>query len=148
MSFIERKSLFGLLLFFCVNSSGFAAESTIINVPELKWQAAKDMPPGAQFAVLAGNPLKPGHFIARVKLPANYIVPAHTHGITEYDTVISGTYYLGQGKVADATKGIALNAGDFASIPANNPHYGYTKNETILEISSDGPWGMVYQDNG
>jgi quercetin dioxygenase-like cupin family protein len=148
MNFIKRKSLLGLLLFFCINNSGFAAEPTVISVPQLKWQDTKDMPPGAQFAVLSGNPLKPGHFVARVKLPAGYIVPAHIHSIVENDTVISGTYYLGEGTVADATRGIALNQGDFASIPANSPHYGYTKNETILEISSDGPWGMTYQDNG
>ena len=136
-----------LLLSLLPLTHAYAAQ-TILTVPTLKWMTATEMPPGVQVAILAGNPQEKGHFVARVKFPANYIVPAHSHLIPEYDTVISGTYYLGEGKVADANKGIALNQGDFAYIPAHSDHYGYTKQETIIQISSDGPWGMVYKVNG
>jgi quercetin dioxygenase-like cupin family protein len=120
----------------------------IFNTANIKWIDAKDMPPGVKVAVLTGDPSKNEHFIARIKFPANYIVPAHSHAINEEDTVISGTYYLGTGDVADANKGVALHTGDFAMIPANTKHYGWTKGETVIEISADGPWGMLYETNG
>jgi quercetin dioxygenase-like cupin family protein len=135
-------------MFFLALNAFAEPASVILNAPQLKWVDATDMPPGAKFVILSGNPLLPEHFVARVKFPANYIVPAHAHAINEYDTVISGTYYLGDGKIADATQGKILNAGDFAMIPANTTHYGYTKSETVLEISGNGPWGMLYKTNG
>jgi quercetin dioxygenase-like cupin family protein len=137
------------LLVLCFMALGQAqAAQTVVSTPNIKWMDATDMPPGVKVAVLAGNPREKGHFVARVKFPANYIVPAHSHLIPEYDTVISGTYYLGEGSIADAKNGIALNTGDFAIIPAHSQHYGFTKTETILQISADGPWGMVYRANG
>jgi quercetin dioxygenase-like cupin family protein len=120
----------------------------VVNPAMLQWHIAKDMPPGATVAILSGNPQGTGHFIARLKLPANYIVPAHSHSINEFDTVISGTYYLGAGKVADANQGTAMHTGDFVMIPANSRHYGYTREGATLEIRADGPWGMKYESNG
>jgi quercetin dioxygenase-like cupin family protein len=110
----------------------------------LVWKDAPEMP-GAKIAVLIGNPAKKEFFVARLKLPANYVVRSHTHLINEYDTVISGMYYLGTGTKADTNVGVALTAGSFFFIPPNLPHYGYTKEETTLQISGTGPWGMVYK---
>jgi quercetin dioxygenase-like cupin family protein len=115
---------------------------------ELKWTAVKEMPAGAEVTVLSGNPSKHEMFTARIKFPANYTVPAHSHAIAEYDTVISGTYYLGTGKVVNTEKGVALPAGSFAKLPPHTPHYGWTKEETILQISGVGPWGMIYHKHG
>lgn len=120
----------------------------IVNPDNLKWVDAKDFPPGVKVAILSGDPSKKEHFVARIKFPANYIIPAHSHQINEADTVISGTYYLGMGEVADANKGTPLHAGSFVMIPANLKHYGWTKEETILEINADGPWGTYYETNG
>jgi len=80
-----------------------------------------------------------------VKFPANYTVQPHHHVIDEYDTVISGTYYLGTGDKVNTDNGIALVAGSFAKIPAKINHYGWTKEETVLQISGMGPWGVIYQ---
>jgi quercetin dioxygenase-like cupin family protein len=145
---MKKYKLLSWLVLCCVPIAFAQAAPTVISAPDLKWMDATEMPPGAKVAILAGNPHEKGHFVARVKLPANYIVPAHSHLIPEYETVIAGTYYLGEGKVADAKKGIALNQGDFVMVPANSVHYGFTKGETIVEISSDGPWGIIYQANG
>lgn len=114
----------------------------------LKWYPVKDMPPGAEIALLSGDPTKHEHFIARVKFPANYIVPAHSHAINEFDTIIAGTYYIGMGTVADGKNGTPLETGDFAMVPANVKHFGYTKTPTIIQISAVGPWGMIYDTNG
>ena len=114
----------------------------------LKWVDVKDMAPGAQVAVLSGNPTKKEPFIARIKLPAGYTVPVHSHPVNEYDTVISGTWYLGTGTKINLAETTALPAGSFVNIPAHSPHYGVTKEETIIQISGVGPWGMIYPKKG
>jgi quercetin dioxygenase-like cupin family protein len=110
----------------------------------IKWTDLSTSP-GAKLAVLVGDPKKKGFFVVRVKFPANYTVQPHHHVIDQYETVISGTYYLGTGDKVDTDKGVELAAGSFAKIPANSEHYGWTKEETVLQISGIGPWGIVYQ---
>lgn len=112
----------------------------------LVWMDVTDMPVGAKVALLSGNPSKKEPFVARLKMPAGYVVPLHEHPITEDDTVISGTYYLGTGNKINLAKGAALPAGSFVSIPAKTLHYGWTKEETILQVSGVGPWGMIYPE--
>ena len=46
--------------------------------------------PGAQIAVLEGNPAEKGPITLRLKFPANYNIPAHWHSMTERLTVLSG----------------------------------------------------------
>jgi quercetin dioxygenase-like cupin family protein len=111
--------------------------------PDLKWTAAKDLP-GAEVAILMGNPAKKEPFVARIKLPAGYTVPSHSHPVNEYDTVISGTWYLGMGNTINEAETQALPAGSFVRIPAHSLHYGMTKEETIIQINGVGPWGMIY----
>ena len=50
------------------------------NVGAAKWGPAPPMlPPGAQIAVLAGNPTQAGLYTVRLKFPAKYDIPAHSH---------------------------------------------------------------------
>jgi quercetin dioxygenase-like cupin family protein len=146
MKYKVNSKITTLIFTIVISSSLYATTATTVTTTpdELKWTSVKDMPPGAEVTVLSGNPAKKEMFIARVKLPANYVVPAHSHAIAEYDTVISGTYYLGTGNIANTEKGIALPAGSFALLPPHTPHYGWTKEETILQVSGVGPWGMIY----
>src|SRR4051812_29219585 len=68
----------------------------------LKWQdGPASLPPGARFAVLEGDPAKPGPFVFRVKVPDDYKIPPHTHPKPERLTVISGTFHLGMGETFD-----------------------------------------------
>lgn len=92
---------------------------------------------------MVGNPNKKEFYIARLKLPANYFVPAHRHLTNEYNTVISGTYYMGVGSKENSDTVIALPVGSFVAFPAGVDHYGFTKEATILEISGIGPWGTI-----
>jgi hypothetical protein len=49
---------------------------TIVPPQEIKWGAAPAMlPPGAEAAVLFGDPSKEGLFVLRLKFPAGYRVP-------------------------------------------------------------------------
>lgn len=111
----------------------------------IKWGAAPNiMPAGAKMAILIGNPDKKGIYVARFKLPANYQLPAHVHPSTEYVSVISGTLYLGQGNKLDEHASRALPAGSFVVLPKGMHFYSWTKEETVIQVGGNGPWGTKY----
>ena len=112
----------------------------------LKWTTVTDMPEGAEAVILSGNPTKEEPFVAWLKLPAGYTIPVHEHPINEYDTVITGTYYLGSGEKIKLHQTQALPVGSFVKVPAKTWHYGWVKKETIIQISGVGPWGMIYPE--
>jgi quercetin dioxygenase-like cupin family protein len=56
------------------------------------------LPPGAQLAVLEGNPMgSSGDFTIRLKMPDGYKAAPHTHPNRENVTVLSGTLKVGMG---------------------------------------------------
>src|SRR5689334_8709045 len=79
----------------------------VFNTSVLRWRDSVNIQ-GAKIAVLVGDPTKKEYFVVRIKLPANFVVPPHSHLIDEYDTVISGVYYVGLGKKVDPNNSIAL----------------------------------------
>jgi quercetin dioxygenase-like cupin family protein len=118
---------------------------TIVAPQQIKWAPAPAvLPPGAEVAVLFGDPTKEGLFAMRLKLPAGYSVPPHTHPVDEVVTVISGTFALGMGETADQSKAQALPAGSFFALPPDTAHYVFIDEETVIQISTVGPWGLTY----
>src|SRR5690349_13828723 len=80
-----------------------------VNVGDIQWGPAPPVvPPGAQLAVISGDPSKEGLFTMRLKMPANYKVPAHHHPTAEYVTVISGDFRAGLGDKLDMEKGTSM----------------------------------------
>src|SRR5690349_13818722 len=68
-----------------------AAGAPTLTQPEtLAWMPAAGLPPGAEAAVLYGDPSKEGLFAVRFKFPAGYEIPTHSHPTDEFITVISG----------------------------------------------------------
>ena len=69
-------------------------------MPEaLTWKDNPNIPKGGQIAILVGDPTKAGDVVVqRVKFPANYQVPPHTHPYAETVTVISGSVGFGMGE--------------------------------------------------
>src|SRR5437016_12650309 len=56
--------------------------------------------PGAQFAVLEGDPTAShGDYTVRLKMPDGYRIAPHFHPLRENVTVISGTFKLGMGDI-------------------------------------------------
>ena len=49
--------------------------------------------PGARLAIVHGDPSKEGLFVYRVKMPAGYKIPPHTHKASENVTVLSGVFF-------------------------------------------------------
>ena len=89
----------------------------------LKWVDLPSLPPGAEIAILQGPMSEATPFTARVKIPANYRVPAHWHPAIEHVSVLSGTLYMGLGDALDTGKGMAVPAGGFAVMPPKTPHF-------------------------
>ena len=58
--------------------------------------------------------------------------------------MISGTFNLGTGETADASKAQALPAGSFFALPPGTAHYVLIDEETVIQISTNGPWGHKY----
>ena len=82
------------------------------------------LPPGAQLAVLEGDPMaSSGDFTIRLKMPDGYKVAPHTDPHGENVTVISGTLKVGMGDQFDASKMTAFNAGSFTYIDPSMRHY-------------------------
>jgi hypothetical protein len=117
----------------------------VMNEGDIKWgEAPPDLPPGAKMAVLQGNPAGTGLFTIRLKAGDGYKVPAHWHPTTEFLTVISGTFVVATGNPVDETKATELAAGGFASMPAKMRHSAWTKGDTEVEVSGNGPFKIIY----
>ena len=118
---------------------------TSVSPQDIKWGPAPAMlPPGANAAVLFGDPSKEGLFVLRLKFPAGYSVAPHTHPVDEVVTVISGTFSVGMGETADPRKAQPLPAGSFHALPPGMAHYVFMEEETVIQISTRGPWGLTY----
>jgi hypothetical protein len=117
-----------------------------VSTGEVVWRpASPKLPPGAQFAVLVGDPSKAGEpYVFRAKLPDGYSVPPHWHPMDENVTVISGTFMLGFGERFDGAATRALPAGSYAMLPKKMPHYNVMKGETILQFHGIGPYDIQY----
>ena len=118
-----------------------ANEPKIFGAAEMQWrEGPPTLPAGAQMVVLDGDPRKEGAFTIRLKMPAGYRIPPHTHPTAERVTVISGAVHLGLGETFDENAGRELKSGDFAVIPAGVAHFAWAASEAVLQIHSEGPF--------
>jgi quercetin dioxygenase-like cupin family protein len=135
----------GWIVFCGIVSASAEDAHTVITPNEVKWgPASKALPPGAQAAVLYGDPAKEGPFALRLKLPAGYTIAPHTHPGVEVDTVISGTINLGMGETADRSAAKAIPTGSFFALPPGMAHFAYFDEETVLQLTTQGPWSIKY----
>ena len=113
---------------------------TIVRPQDIKWGPAPAiLPPGAEAAVLSGDPGKEGFFVLRLKLPAGYRVAPHTHPVDEVVTVISGTFCMGMGETADPSKAQPLPAGSFFALPPGTAHYVFTTKRRLYKSAPTVP---------
>jgi quercetin dioxygenase-like cupin family protein len=123
-----------------------AASAQSAAAPALKWGAAPPVfEPGAQMAVLQGDPSKAGEeFTVRLRMPNGYRIAPHTHPTAENITVIEGTFLVGMGSTADHAKMLTLPRGAFASAPAQHPHYAEARGATVVQVHAIGPFALTY----
>lgn len=147
---MKRNLIFwlaGLLVFAgsAVWGQPAAGEKMTLAQPEqLQWKPVPSLPPGAEIAVIEGDLKAPEPFTFRLRLPAGYRIPAHTHPAVERVTVLSGTFYLGEGEAFDTAAAERLPSGSIAILPEGMTMYAFTEEETVLQIHGEGPWGITY----
>lgn len=115
----------------------------IVKPGELQWSDAPPaLPKGAKIAVLQGDPNASGPFTIRLKVPAGYKIPLHTHPTDEVLTVISGNVQFQMGS-APATPETAIT-GSFLVMPAGMQHSAAASGEATMQVSSQGPFVINY----
>jgi hypothetical protein len=143
-----RSALALLALGAALASTGAAAadDGQAFIVPkDLKFGPAPPaLPPGAQMAVLKGDPGKPGAFVVRLQVPGGYRIPPHWHSQDEALTVISGTLFLGMGDHYDPGTARGLPAGGFHYLPAKAHHFAFAKKPAVVQINGNGPFDITY----
>ena len=100
--------------------------------------------PGAQLAVLSGDPGKGGPFVIRIKTPDGFRIPPHWHPTDENITVVSGTLALGMGEKFDEASTHDLPAGSFATMPKKMRHFALSRGETVVQVHGTGPFKVIY----
>jgi hypothetical protein len=116
----------------------------MVQPSELEWGPVGSMNPGAQIAVIEGDLSQEAPFTFRLRLPANYELAPHVHPAYERVTVLSGTLYFAHGEEFDRAQAQALPAGSVAIMSPGDPMYGYTEEETVIQLHGTGPWGIEY----
>jgi quercetin dioxygenase-like cupin family protein len=99
---------------------------------------------GMSFAVLAGDPGKPGLFVVRLKMPAGYKIAPHWHPTDEHVTVIAGTLGLGMGDKFDAAAAKDLTAGGYGLMPAEMHHFALARTAVTVQVHGTGPFALNY----
>jgi quercetin dioxygenase-like cupin family protein len=101
--------------------------------------------PGAQFAVLEGDPgASHGDYTVRLKMPDGYQIAPHFHPLRENVTIISGTFKVGMGDTFDKKKMAAFTAGSFAFLDPDMHHYAMACGETIVQVHGSSPLQFNY----
>ena len=126
-----------------------AANATVAasNAPQQEFQwgpAPAVFPPGAEMAVLEGDPSKAEPFTVRLRFPNSYKIPPHTHPTTENVTVLTGTFLAGMGIQFDESTMQSIGRDGFASIPANHAHYAMARGVTVVQVHAIGPFALTY----
>ena len=118
-------------------------QHTAVTPSEIAWgPAPPSLPPGAQAALLYGDPAKAAPFALRLKLPKGYRIAPHTHPAPEIITVISGTFRLATAADHGMTK--PLPAGSFVAMEPGLVHQAGADEETVVQLNSTGPWAITY----
>ena len=112
---------------------------------DIEWNAFPAFPPEARLAVVVGEPLKPGPYVIRVKIPHGVKMMPHKHPEDRVYTVISGIFYIGLGDQFDADKLEAYPPGAVIVLPGNTPHFHWAKpGDYVTQVTAIGPLGLEY----
>ena len=130
--------------------AGTAGQTHTMVMPnDIKWGPAPPaLPPGAQMAVLGGDPTKTGLFTIRAKFPDGYKIMPHWHPTDENVTVLEGTFAMGIGEKFDESAAHDMSMGGFARMPKGTRHFAMAKGETVIQVHAEGPFVINYVNPG
>jgi hypothetical protein len=131
---------------FAAGSHPDAHEQNAFTPKTVPWGPAPPfVAPGAQLAVLEGNPASSsGEYTVRLKMPDGYRIAPHWHPLRENVTVISGTFKVGMGDTFDKDKMTAFPAGSFAFLDPQMHHYAMASGEVIVQVHGTAPMQFNY----
>jgi quercetin dioxygenase-like cupin family protein len=119
-----------------------ATGHTVVRPDAVGW---KPLRPGAEIAVVSGDPDKPGApFVMRMRYRGAARIPPHWHPTDEHITVLSGTIVVGMGERFDESSGTELHAGAYAFVPTKMAHYAWTKGDAVVQVHGLGPFTINY----
>ena len=137
---VLRSGIVGILV---LPFPTLAQDPITILTPDAVQYHADAKIPDIQMAVVSGNPQQ-GFYTLRVKFPGNVKTPPHFHPDTRTITVISGTYYFGEGDIFDAAKMQGYGPGTVIVVPAGKPHFSWSRDgEVIIHEAGVGPTGVT-----
>jgi quercetin dioxygenase-like cupin family protein len=117
----------------------------LFTTADVEWRdGPASLEPGAQVAILEGNPGEPGVFTIRIRMPDGFRIAPHWHPGVERVTVLSGTFRLGSGEVLDPAATTPLRPGSYTSMPPGMRHFAIAEGETVIQLTSVGPWELNY----
>lgn len=116
----------------------------MLNTDDLDWTDVASMAPPAQMAVIEGQLSEEEPFTFRLKLPAGYEIRPHIHPAYERVTVLSGALHFAHGEEFDREKTHELRQGGVAIMAPGEPMFGYTEEDTVIQLHGTGPWGIQY----
>lgn len=120
-------------------------ESIKVRPDDIKFCLNPEAPNKVESATLVGSTKERGFYVARFRLPPRERQPPHMHPDDRTYTVISGTMYSAVGTTFDPEKLIELPAGSFYTMPANLPHFSWTKaGQVVMQVTGNGPTGFIY----
>jgi quercetin dioxygenase-like cupin family protein len=141
------KNTFALVVLLCAAVLlGQSGTQNAFTPDQIKWGPAPPfVNPGAQFAVLEGDPTaSSGDFTIRLKMPAGYRIAPHWHPRRENVTVISGTFKVGMGDKFDESKMLSFAPGSFAYLDPDMHHYAMADGPAIVQVHGMSPVQFNY----
>jgi hypothetical protein len=131
---------------FAVMAASASAEKNVFTPDAIQWGPAPSfVPPGAQLAVLEGNPLaSSGDYTVRLKMPDGYRIAPHWHPNRENVTVISGTFKVGMGDHFEPSSMLSFPAGSFAYLDPSMHHFAMASGEVVVQIHGSSPVQFNY----
>ena len=139
-----HAALAAAALFFAASGWAQHGDHKMVLPSDLKWSDVPSLPPGAKIAVIEGPMSEPVPFTVRLKFPANYQIPAHSHPAIERVTVLTGTFHMGIGDKLDKQKTTPLSAGSIGIMQPKTSHFVWTQEEVVVQLNGTGPWGVTY----
>jgi quercetin dioxygenase-like cupin family protein len=130
----------------CSAATAYAGNAPMVTTPsQIKWGPAPNMlPPGAQMAVMTGDPASKGFVSFRLRLPAGYAIKPHFHPTDEHVTVLLGTMHFGMGDEMDAAAEKSAGPGGYFMVKAEAHHYAVAQTAAEVQIDLNGPFELTY----
>lgn len=114
------------------------AIAAFIEPKDIKW--VPNAAGTVEFAVLYGDPSKPGLYVVRNKWKAGNMSRPHFHPNDRLIVVLEGTWWVGTGDVFDPNKTVPMGPGTHVLHYGGKIYYDGAKDgDTIIQIHGIGP---------